>query len=255
MRHYVPFRRTFAQPNEIAKDPQVVHRLEIACLSKPDDAETHLRTAHAWINRYRYAAWEKLVDERPNADPIQLWALTVPAEVHTYVRSLEQSNRTIELEDFRASRIVRDNMVPAMRHLLAARAACPLLPGIHLLLSELAPIIGTNADAGIDLRRVAICGVRNSQLLGEAGLVAMVDSHPDLAATLWRQAGTVNPKQLPALLRLAASQPVMRDHLRDMLPQDSVLLVRVGARVFHKQRGSRVTAVNDQFRERNFAYC
>jgi tetratricopeptide (TPR) repeat protein len=107
-----------------------------------------------------------------------------------------------------------------------------LLPEVHLLLSELAPVVTDRSEAGKELERVAVCAPHNSALLVEGGLIALVNLQPQLAAAMWRQAGTADPRRLPLLIRFAASRPAMDDHLPAMLPTDPVLLVHVARESF-----------------------
>src|SRR4029077_15916172 len=78
--------------------------------------------------------WEQEATENSQIEPPNWNAIGLVA-LHRVVSSALREPDSQTLDDLRRTPLVSENLRPARSHLLAARAACPLLPGIGLNLA------------------------------------------------------------------------------------------------------------------------
>ena len=99
---------------------------------------------------------------------------------------LDREHRITELANFRQSVEVQTDLANAVRHLLLARSACPLLADVHLLLAELEPAVSEFSSDAPHLRRARRLAAANLNVRAECGLVAMQSGRVNEGVADWR---------------------------------------------------------------------
>jgi hypothetical protein len=250
---HVPDGQGFS-PDSIPSSQQVattIARLEQGLERRTDDAEGRQRLAELWLTHERAAAVESLLARGEFANHFQagelsmavesrraaagdqaaakeLWDLTAPLALYGQATRLSLQNRSIELENLRNSPGVVRNQVRAGEHLLRARNACPLLPRVHLLLAELAPLSPSLGPDTLHLDRARRMAGSDVKLIKEISLVELQAGRTERFLSDWRRIGELapNPSQLADMVFL-----VMRDdlelspHLERILPDNAEVLV------------------------------
>ncbi|MFV1966016.1 MAG: O-antigen ligase family protein [Pirellulaceae bacterium] len=236
-----------AAASKLSSGIAALQRASDAC---PDDALVHRRLAKLWIQRYRSSSFEMLIEEKNALDEWSektkialdkrseearerseetLWELTSPPQLYAWVRQLERESRTVELDDFRSAPGTTMDLSRAVRHLLRARNACPLLPDVHVLLAELEPVVTPHGNGALHLERARRLAGSNPDLLAECGLIGLQAGRIDEAIEDWRLCIEQDTKRLGPFLNIAIRLPEFESRLAAVMPDSpSVLIEAVG---------------------------
>ena len=131
-----------------------------------------------------------------------------------------------------ADPVVQDTLVPAARALQTARQSAPTIPQVHLLLAELSPLLPTDGDETVHLRRAALLAPGDATLLYWVGLIDLQSGRRESACQHWRQSLTLAPLHLADVMSSARGRLTNGQLLRDVIPVRSDLLLRVAQQYF-----------------------
>ena len=202
--------------------------LAAALECRKDDADGHQRMAELWIHLYRVRALEELCDETTSAaERADLWQRTAPVVLHGQAHHLAEYNLFSDLERLRSDPLVADHLRPALRHLILARRSCPLLPLVHLRLTELCVLAGDPADDEIHLQRFRRLVPGNPGGLLRCGVLELQAGRVDLACESWRRGLTLSPRYVDGVLNLAGRELSLWHTVEKALPDSPALLIEL----------------------------
>ncbi|MBS0201583.1 MAG: O-antigen ligase family protein [Planctomycetes bacterium] len=206
---------------------QALSKLTMVVLRHPDDAEAHAALAHLWIYRYRLQAMRQLQQEQQSVRGDD-WARTDLVSLYTGANAFAQNGQFKRLEDLRELPVIKTNLIPARRHLEAAQAACPLMPGLDVpraLLGFVADPSQTTGESA--LRRAILLTPSNPELLETCGQLARVAGKMNLARTCWRRCLVLDPTRFS---RIAAQLPgpvTVSEQLAELVPDSPDVWVTI----------------------------
>lgn len=206
---------------------EAAERLALALAKRPDDAQGLCCLANLHVHLYRLAAFEQLDREMPAAVNRQtLWNGTLPSVVHGRAQQFAGLTSSGLLAKLRSEPVIDANLVPALKQLLLARRACPLLPQMHVAIAQLSVLASSPAANEIHLKRAARVAPAQPEVAYEAGLADLQAGRNQAALDHWRRYLTLSTRRQSEILRLVAHQcgPAT---VADVLPDDPQLLVRV----------------------------
>jgi O-antigen ligase len=187
-----------------SKMESAIATLSAAVKRRPDDAELRQALGELWIYRYRQQAfrfWEQRVAENPELESPNWKAIDLTALHRLANRAWHETDRTT-LDELRHARIVSENLVPARGHLQAARAACPLLPGIGLNLAMSDFLDDVDPPGMSNLERAVALAPVNEDVLYMAGVLARQASRHDLSEQFWSRCLSLGARHQTAILKV-----------------------------------------------------
>lgn len=223
-------------------------RLGDAVRQRPDDAELQQALGELWIYRYRrevYRAWQARAAENPESVRSPEWTRIGTDVLH---RSANVAFREADFESLARLRdmpMVRENLQPARRHLLAARAACPLLFRVDIHLAMLAFLDQENPAGVADLERAAALSPVDEDLLYMAGRLADQAARPELSERFWRRCLSLGDKHRQEILNSVLEKKSFSEVLERVLPPSPALLLDLARTRFQgeKHESERLTLI------------
>jgi tetratricopeptide (TPR) repeat protein len=213
-----------------------IEQLSVATERREDDAEAHYYLARLWIFLYRLRAFEQLCAEAPpGADRSSLWEMTSPMLIQRQLHQFVQNGRLADLDSLRSYPVVRDHLRPALRHLILARRACPLLPDVHLLIAELCGLVAEPASDQVPLETARRLAPSDPELLFQVGLLAFQAGRTDQAYDAWRASLVLSPARLQAILTVVDKQMQTPGVIEKLLPPSPRLLIQLAQGTYHAQ--------------------
>ena len=205
-----------------------IERLSAATLCRQDDAEAHYNLARLWIFLYRLRAFEHVCAEAPpDTDRSSLWQITSPSVIHRQLYQFIRSGRLADLDALRNEPVVKDHLGPALRHLILARRACPLLPDVHLLIAELCGLVADPAIDQVSLETARRLAPSDPELLFQVGLLDFQAGRTDEAYAIWRESVALSSVRMDAILTVADNQMQTAGVIEKLLPPSPGLLIRL----------------------------
>jgi len=193
-----------------------------------EDVEAQLKLAQLWIYRLRAGLVEiirhEVADETSEA---ALWSATDPVHLHGRLQQWTAQHRTAEAAELRQAPPVLENLPPAIRHLRRARALCPLLPEIHLLLAQLTVLAAEDVDNRADLQRVRLTAPAQPAILTRCGLLELQAGRLAQACECWRTSLELAPGQLPEILQVARPGIDLASHIGELIPASPELILDI----------------------------
>jgi len=218
---------------------RAIKRVTLATNVRPDDAELHSHLAKLWIYRYRLQTYDVLKAERAAADANpkpDLWKLTDIGVLHHHANALRRAGRLAQWQAIRDDPLVSGNLASAVEHLLAAKAACPILPKIDLKLAALAFLTDAEtADGGRRLRQAVRLAPSDPDVLYTAGLLADHAQHEALAYRCWRQCLSLSGRFQAEILERTESRLGLAEMVDRLLPQSPEFLLDFAREKFPDQ--------------------
>ena len=205
-------------------------RLGDAVRQRPDDAELQQALGELWIYRYRreaYRTWQARAAENPESVEAPSWNKIDPSVLHRFANVAFREADFESLADLRNLPMVQENLHPARRHLLAARAACPLLPRVDVNLAMLAFLDQENPSGLAHLERAAALSPVDEDLLYLAGLLAEQAARPELSERFWRRSLALGDKHQHEILNSVFEKKTFSEVLDRVLPPSPALLLKL----------------------------
>jgi len=165
-------------------------------------------------------------------DDLSLWERTLPEEIHYWAHQCVRDDNPDELQRLRSEPIVEDYLRPALRHLILARRACPLLPEVHLRLAELCGIAADPSSDRSHLQRVRRLAPAKPELLYQSGLLELQAGRPDSACESWQRclAATADRPEdaqyQEQILQIAGMELERPEMVEKLLPASPEKLIR-----------------------------
>jgi len=213
-----------------AASPQEVHEaiqaLSTALLRRQDHAEAHQHLGRLWICLYRLGAFEAAAGRDLAKDKReQAWQATLPIALHGRMVRGEDDGQAAGAETLRSDPLVRDNLLPALGHLVRARRACPLLPYVHLAIAELAPLVPESGEDLVSAERARLLAPANAEVWYEAGLVDLNAGRREAACRSWRGSLALSPKYKDNIFEQAHDRLSLLETVESVLPDSPALLI------------------------------
>jgi len=211
---------------------RTIGQLEASLARRPDDAEGQDTLAQLYILRYRHVALAQFDRERKSpeetaAEQTDQWGWTSPLVLHHRAHKLATTENTDGLLQLRAQPVVVDNLRPAVEHLLLARAACPLLPFVHLRLAELS-FVADSPDSDADhLQRARLVAPSDVDIRYQAGRIEFSASRFEQAYQDWQVSLALSRKYEHDILRYSRATLSVEQLIEKLLPQSPERLVRL----------------------------
>jgi thioredoxin-like negative regulator of GroEL len=204
-----------------------IQQLQAALPARPDDATLHRALAQLWIYRYRHQTYIQLRSQTPEASAAdQLWRATDLLPLHREINRLWQADDRQHLLALLSEPAVCENLVPAVRHLRAAQACCPLLTNLDLPLAALAFVDNPQEPTGAaHLRHAVLIAPSDPDVLFQAGLLASQAKLEELAWNCWRRSLQLSPRHLGDVLAQVNGQITIPQLLDQLLPDTPELLI------------------------------
>jgi O-antigen ligase len=194
-----------------------------------EDAEAQQLLAEVWIHRYRLLALERLRRESaPGEGDANLWAFTAPSVLHHRAHYFTRNALTDPLERLRKEPIVRDNLLPALKHLILARRACPWMARVELATAQLGFLVDDPACDRDPLGRVRRLTPTDPDILFQCGGLELQAGRGDAALDAWRRCLTLDSTYLEAVVQ-GGSQILSPAEVVDRLLPDSPALLAEAA--------------------------
>ena len=232
------FRRAGQTADTLAEATQ---RLADAAESCPDDAQTHCQLAKFWIRRYQAAVSpDPTRPLLPSVNPAELPEVALLTRWHAAACQLALGNQREALQQLRDDSRVRQELGPALRHLLLSRRACPLFPEVHLLIGELAVLVGDPAEQQLDIRRAQRTAPGQPQVFFQGGLLEWQARQADEALDSWRQCLLLSEAYLPRILELAAAVLPQAGTIERLFPAQPQLLIKLACEVYAAEKDAEV---------------
>ncbi len=220
---------------------EAVRRLDETLQQRPDDALGLCCLASLQIQLYRVGALERLRREAGSgADHAALWQGTLPLVVHARAQQLARASLDRTLQRLRNQPVIAENLVPAMKSLVRARRACPLLPQVHLAIAQLSVLVSAPADNQVHLDRAQETSPCQADVAFQCGLLAYQAGRMDTALASWRDSLTRRPSHLREILQLVNSEPDLPGNLEKLLPDSPMLLIQLAREQYLGDRYARL---------------
>ncbi|MGD0896636.1 MAG: O-antigen ligase family protein [Thermoguttaceae bacterium] len=218
--------------NHTEYSPQTVvskiEQLSAAAECREDDAEAHYYLARLWIFLYRLHAFEDVCAEAPpDADRSSLWQITSPVVIQRQLHQFVREGRLADLDSLRNHPVVRDHLRPALKHLVLARRACPLLPGVHVLIAELCGLVADPAGDQVPLETARRLVPSEPEMLFRVGLLAFQAGRTDWAYDTWRESLVLSSTHLQDILTIVDEQVQTPGVIEKLLPPSPSLLIQL----------------------------
>jgi O-antigen ligase/tetratricopeptide (TPR) repeat protein len=200
-----------------------IDQLEAVTAGQTDDAEAHQALAKLWIYRYRIQVSNALAEQsRAGAN----WRKTDPAVLYVQIHEWIRDGERERVEALCALPPIRDNLLPAWKHLTAAQAACPLMPGVDLQLATLAFVENPGEPTGEEhLRRAVLVSPGDPDRMVRCGSLAQAAGLTEFAYACWRRSLELDPDRLGKIRRLWTAGVTLEEELNRILPESPELLL------------------------------
>ena len=201
-----------------------------ACEQSPDDAQLHRQAANLFLDMYSVERLTQLREQRANRDSLQTLRMeSSPTYIHSLTGQFARDNRTVDLEDLRNDPLVQRYLTPAVRHLLRARDACPLLDDVHVRLAELCGLVVDPTTDQVHLARARRVGGAEPRVYFHLGLMHVEAGRLDAAFADWRRCLELSPSHMASILDVAATYADLQapDRLDALIPDCPETMLRV----------------------------
>jgi tetratricopeptide (TPR) repeat protein len=217
-------------------------RLEAAVQKSPDDAGARFHLAELHIARYRIRASEQMQEEALRQNPAAkineaaVWAKTWPMVLHRAAHYLSRNGLTRQLHDLRTRRVVTDDLLPALKHAMAARNLCPLLPEVHEMIAELSVLATDPADDSVHVERAMRVRPGNPEDLRDCAMLDADAGRMERACRTWRRTlAMVSDDRfyiLEEILKQAGMHMTPREIVAQIVPDSLPFLLRIARTIY-----------------------
>jgi O-antigen ligase/tetratricopeptide (TPR) repeat protein len=194
---------------------QAFAALEAATRLVPEYARLHSEFAHAHLNVLQQQM-EELAERRPR---------TAGAERGS-VMAQDGSGQTDQ------DQLTRRHLVPALRHFLQSRDACPLRSAAHMDIAEYVDKFEKAEPRETYLERAKLLSPDDPELWERCGTLELLDGRPDQAWVSWRRSLELSDSHLPEILDRSARLLAPDDLLRKVLPNRPDVLLKAALHLY-----------------------
>jgi len=217
-------------PNEVSPGAlaAAIREVEAALERREDDAEAQHRMATLWLHLYRASAYRQLREEMASgSDDPRLWQATSQIVLHGRAQYFVRNKLLSELEKLRGEPVVKENLTPALKHLVLARRACPLLAEVHVTLGELCVLAADPAGDRVHIERARRLAPSDADLLFRCGLLDLQAGRIESASASWQQSLALSRRYLDDVLLLAGQELSPSQMVERVLPDSPELLIEL----------------------------
>jgi tetratricopeptide (TPR) repeat protein len=126
-------------------------------------------------------------------------------------------------------------LIPAARHLLAARDQAPTMARVHYRLAELAAIAVALGDEQLHLQRAQLLAPGDATLWFWSGALELNSGRVDQACACWQRSLQLSPQLLDDVLLASRDRLTLRQLLDQTLPPRADMLLRVATTFFGQE--------------------
>ncbi|MDQ3333345.1 MAG: O-antigen ligase family protein, partial [Planctomycetota bacterium] len=141
---------------DAAEVDRAIAGLSQALERRSDDAVGQRELARLYVYRYRSAATAAMQSIDASLTKDAAWRATSLVSLHRAVTRLTAAGALTGVASLRQDPLAQRDLVPARAHLLAAEAACPRLPGVHVPLAALSFLNPEVNPGGVDELKAAV---------------------------------------------------------------------------------------------------
>ena len=210
---------------------QSIERLETVAARVPDDAELHERIARLLVDVYRLRRFDEWRGIRPaGVSDEKLWEATAPVVIHALCCQMYLRGQNADLALFRQDPLVKQYLIPAIRHLALARQACPLIARVHSQLAQLIVLVQAPGNDRIHLERSRRVDPSDPDKLFLCGTLDFQAGRADSAFDSWQRSLTLSPRHLDKILSIAGGRLPLLDFVYKVLPDSPSMILSVARR-------------------------
>ena len=220
---------------------EAIDQVDAALKRREDDAEAQHRMATLWLHLYRARAYEQLREEMgAGSDKARLWQATSQIVLHGRAHYFARNNLSSQLKRLRDEPVIRDNLTPALKHLVLARRACPLLSEVHATMGELCAVLVDPAGDRVHIERARRLAPSNPHLLFRCGLLDLQAGRIDSASESWRKSLALSDRYLDDVLFLAGRQLSPSEMVEKVLPDSPALLIQLARERYQAEEDAEI---------------
>ena len=209
-----------------------IARLEQDAQAIPDDAETHLTLADLWIYRFRRGEFEK-ASLTSAAERRLAWDATDPLSLTGQAHAWGRKGQLERVRMLAEAPAVRESLLPAVRHLEAARVACAWGPWTDLTLATLRFADQPRPPAALDeLRRGVHILPGNDSAWFRGGLLAECSGEETVAWGCWKRTLTLDPTRLGRIRPRVAERLSLSEQLARVYPDSPEFLLKLAEQFY-----------------------
>lgn len=195
--------------------------LEKVLARRPDDFEARNQLAQLWLLRYQMAAFEDLKQDRASLDlgDLPLWNLTDVSVVQMSASGFAEEGDAASLEKLRNEKTVQENLVPALRELIAARRASAWNADLELDLGWLSWVGRDPLLADAYTAKAGKLAPQFAQNFVDIGTINLNIGKLDAAAEAWKHAIELRPNTFDDIIYAADSRWEIAEMMQRVVPQ------------------------------------
>ena len=203
---------------------QHIDELKSAMAWREDEPRVQEVLANLYSTRYRLLALKKLsLETGVSAEVPNLWLWTALPVLHGRAHGLLSEGKIDLLEGLKQDPVIAGSLAPCMDALLKSRAACPLLPSVHLRLEELG-FLRDELD-GRHAARARATAADNPQLLYQCGRLEFGAGRFERASACWRASLSASTQFLAEIRRLGIAKWDSEVFVDKVIPDQLEVLV------------------------------
>ncbi len=218
------------QSTPLDETDEQIRAFQSALTRSSGNADAHIRIAELHIQRYRKRAMDALKQSLPWSDDI-LWDYTSPMALHGRSCALRKTSPE-RFQQLRQESVIQEEVVPAVKHLLAARQCCPLDQRAYFRLAELF-VAAPDDRPDFDESRLVLLSVylapNNPDVLFDAGLLDWQAGRQSIALAEWRKSLSLSVKSADTMFTFLADEGLdIQQVISDLVPTDSPSIIAIG---------------------------
>jgi O-antigen ligase len=207
-----------------------IRHLNDAIRLRPDDAEAQHALGELWIYRYRiqfYEEWQQRFEADSRTVPPANWNATGLAVLHRRANAAFRDAQLSIIDEMRQHPLVAENLRPALQHLLAAQAACPLITKTDLDVATLTFLEEADPCGIRHLERaVALAPVDEDQLF-IAGLLAEQAARSDLSELYWQKSLVLGTRHQRKIFDYSLENHSLNDVVDRLIPDQPAKILEL----------------------------
>jgi len=203
--------------------------LEKILVRRPDDFEARNQLAQLWLLRYQLVAFEELTQDRQTLDigDIPLWNLTDISIGQMSASGFAEEGDAKALEELRNEPTVKENLLPALRELIAARRACAWSADLALDIAWLSWLGQDPLMAHQYAATAEKLAPQFAQNLVEIGSIDLNVGRLEDAQNSWKKAIGLRPDTFDEITDIAGSRWDLEEAMQKIVPENLEILIQL----------------------------